>query len=78
MCVWWCTCIDTHWVDYAFAENGLVAYHNGELIHKQQLTDYLDEERLQRLLNFILRYIADLSIPVKRYHFIMQSIVQHI
>jgi len=53
-------------VDYAFPENGLVAYANGELIHRQELRTHLSEKQLQRLINFILRYIADLDIPIKR------------
>ncbi|KAI0491392.1 hypothetical protein KFK09_025652 [Dendrobium nobile] len=44
--------------DYVFAENGLVAYKNGELIGKQEL------------INFTLHYIADLDIPIKRGTFI--------
>ena len=56
--------------DYVFSENGLVAYKEGRLLAQQSLKDYLGEERLQRLINFILHYIADLSIPIKRGTFI--------
>lgn len=52
--------------DYCFAENGLDAYEKGALIEKQSFKDYLGEDRLKRLVNFCLRYIADLDIPVKR------------
>jgi len=53
--------------DYVFSENGLVAYKEGQLIAKQSLVDYLGEKNLQKFINFALRYIADLDIPVKRY-----------
>lgn len=33
--------------DYVFAENGLVAYKNGELIGKASLKTYLGEEKLK-------------------------------
>lgn len=56
--------------DYVFAENGLVAYKNGELIGKQSLKSFLGEEKLKELINFMLHYIADLDIPIKRGTFI--------
>ncbi|KAK8946708.1 hypothetical protein KSP39_PZI007309 [Platanthera zijinensis] len=56
--------------DYVFAENGLVAYKNGELIGKQSLKSFLGEEKLKELINFTLHYIADLDIPIKRGTFI--------
>jgi phosphomannomutase len=57
-------------VDYVFSENGLVAYESGKLINKTSIKDYLGEEKLQRFINFVLHYIADLDIPVKRGTFI--------
>jgi phosphomannomutase len=56
--------------DYGFFENGLVAYKNQELIGIQNLKKYLDENRIKKFMNFILHYIADLDIPVKRGTFI--------
>ncbi|XP_020581367.1 phosphomannomutase isoform X2 [Phalaenopsis equestris] len=56
--------------DYVFAENGLVAYKNGELIGKQNLKSFLGEEKLKEIINFTLHYIADLDIPIKRGTFI--------
>nr|QYS25839.1 phosphomannomutase [Anoectochilus roxburghii] len=56
--------------DYVFAENGLVAYKNGQLIGKQSLKLFLGEEKLKELINFTLHYIADLDIPIKRGTFI--------
>jgi phosphomannomutase len=33
------------------------------------LKTHLGEDNLKRLINFTLRYIADLDIPIKRYDF---------
>lgn len=52
--------------DYVFSENGVMAYQNGELFHSQSFAAWTGEERLQRLVNFCLEYIAGLEIPVKR------------
>ena len=56
--------------DYVFSENGLVAYKEGRLLAQQSLKDWLGESKLQELINFILHYIADLKIPIKRGTFI--------
>jgi len=56
--------------DYSFSENGLAAYRNGQAIHVGSFLDYLGEEKYQNLVNFILRYIADLKIPKKRGTFV--------
>lgn len=56
--------------DYTFSENGLVAYKGWDLIAEASLTGFLGEDRLKKLINFILRYIADLDIPLKRGTFI--------
>lgn len=49
--------------DYVFSENGLVAYKAGKLLAVKSMHDYLGEEKLQRLLNFILHYIAGTHAP---------------
>jgi phosphomannomutase len=59
-----------HEWDYVFSENGLVAYKEGNLIATQSIVAYLGEERLQKLINFCLKYIANLDIPIKRGTFI--------
>ena len=51
---------------YCFCENGLLAMKNGVEFDKQSFKDKLGEENLQRRINFVLRYIADLKIPKKR------------
>lgn len=56
--------------DYAFAENGLIAYYMSKPLSSLAFIDWIGEEAYQRLANFILRYIADLQIPIKRGTFI--------
>ena len=56
--------------DYLFSENGLVAYKGGALLAKQNLVSEFGEDRLRPFINFVLHYIADLDIPVKRGTFI--------
>jgi len=56
--------------DYAFAENGLTAYKLGVQRPSQSFIKYIGEERYKTLINFILHYIADLDIPIKRGTFV--------
>ena len=57
--------------DYVFSENGLVAYKNGHLIAKQSISKHLGEEKLQEVINFMLKYLSEIEdIPVKRGTFI--------
>jgi len=57
-------------LDYTFSENGLVAYQKGALISKDTISNFLGEEKTKEVVNFLLRYIADLELPVKRGTFI--------
>lgn len=56
--------------DYLFSENGLVAYKEGKVLAIQSLKKHLGEDKLKELINFVLHYIADLDIPIKRGTFI--------
>ncbi|XP_064089154.1 LOW QUALITY PROTEIN: uncharacterized protein LOC135203341 [Macrobrachium nipponense] len=56
--------------DYVFAENGLVAYKNGDLIAKESIQNYMGEEKLQTFINFALRYMSNITLPVKRGTFV--------
>lgn len=56
--------------DYFFAENGLVAYKLGKQLSQQSFISWIGEEKYKKLVNFILHYIADLDIPIKRGTFI--------
>lgn len=57
-------------VDYVFAENGLVAYKNGELLSVQSIQAHMGEELLQDFINFCLNYMAKIKLPKKRGTFI--------
>ena len=56
--------------DFVFAENGLHALKEGNLIYRASISQHLGEEKLKKFINFCLRYIADLDIPIKRGTFI--------
>ncbi|KAH0566120.1 Phosphomannomutase 1 [Trichoglossum hirsutum] len=56
--------------DFCFAENGLTAYRLGEALPSNSFIKWIGEEKYQRLVKFILHYIADLEIPVKRGTFV--------
>lgn len=57
-------------VDYSFSENGLVAFKAGVEIGRQAIHKHLGEENVKRVVNFALRYIANLDLPIKRGTFI--------
>jgi hypothetical protein len=52
--------------DYTFAENGLTAFKNGKALPSQSFIKFVGEERYKAMVKFILHYIADLDIPIKR------------
>ncbi|GBG86592.1 hypothetical protein CBR_g41657 [Chara braunii] len=56
--------------DYVFAENGLVAFKDGKQIGSQSLKTHIGDDQLKELINFVLHYIADLDIPIKRGTFV--------
>ena len=51
---------------YNFSQNGLVAYKDGELLEIQTISKHLGEENVKRLVNWVMKYLADVDIPVKR------------
>ncbi len=56
--------------DYLFSENGLVAHKAGKLLATQSLKAFLGEDKLKQFINFTLKEIAEIDIPVKRGTFI--------
>ncbi|KAH8832391.1 phosphomannomutase [Flagelloscypha sp. PMI_526] len=56
--------------DYAFPENGLTAFKLGQPLPSASFIGYIGEERYKTLVNFILHYIADLDVPIKRGTFV--------
>ncbi|KAJ3583795.1 hypothetical protein NHX12_015582 [Muraenolepis orangiensis] len=57
-------------VDYLFAENGLVAYKDGQLLSVQSIQAHMGEELLQEFINYCLNYLATIKLPRKRGTFI--------
>lgn len=56
--------------DFCFAENGLTAYKSGVPLASQTFINYIGEDNYKELVKFVLHYIADLDIPIKRGTFI--------
>ncbi|ETW78958.1 hypothetical protein HETIRDRAFT_323964 [Heterobasidion irregulare TC 32-1] len=56
--------------DFAFAENGLTAYKMGKVLPSQSFIKFIGEDRYKKLVNFILHYLADIDIPIKRGTFV--------
>lgn len=58
-------------MDYCLPENGLTAYKMGKPLPSETFITFIGEERYKTLVNFILHYIADLDIPIKRSGFLL-------
>ncbi|KAF2759210.1 eukaryotic phosphomannomutase [Pseudovirgaria hyperparasitica] len=56
--------------DYCFAENGLVAFHGPTSLGDASFIQSIGDAQYKLLVNWVLRYIADLDIPVKRGTFV--------
>lgn len=61
---------NNHLFKYIFSENGIVSYENGKLIHENSIKKVYKEDVLQLIINILLHYTANLSVPYKRGHFI--------
>mmetsp|Transcript_41656 Transcript_41656/g.61144 ORF Transcript_41656/g.61144 Transcript_41656/m.61144 type:complete len:249 (-) Transcript_41656:289-1035(-) len=55
---------------YNFSQNGLVAYKDGEVLEVQTISKHLGEDNVKRIVNWVMKYLADVDIPVKRGTFI--------
>lgn len=56
--------------DFCFAENGLTAYRMGQPLASNSFINWIGEDNYKKLVRFILHYIADLELPVKRGTFV--------
>jgi phosphomannomutase len=56
--------------DFCFSENGLTAYKLGAELPSNSFIKWIGEAQYKELSSFILHYIADLDIPIKRGTFI--------
>lgn len=52
--------------DYVFPENGLVQIERGVEVGKESIQKHLGENVLQRFINYVLRYLSELTLPIKR------------
>eukprot|EP00866_Antonospora_locustae_P000081 jgi/Antlo1/81/1360 len=57
-------CLDLF--DFGFPENGVSFYRGRELVSQESIIEFMGEELHRELVEFTMRYIADLDIPVKR------------
>lgn len=48
-----------------FSQNGLVAYKNGELLEIQTISKHLGEDNVKKIVNWVLKYLSELDIPIK-------------
>jgi phosphomannomutase len=56
--------------DYVFPENGLVAFAGGQEIGRASIQAHLGEDVLQRFINFVLKYLSEIQLPLKRGTFV--------
>jgi len=54
-----------HVFPYNFSQNGLVAYKNGELLEVQTISKHLGEDNIKKIVNWVMKYLADIDLPVK-------------
>jgi phosphomannomutase len=56
--------------DFCFAENGLTAYKMGVPLASHSFIKWIGEEKYKELVKFLLHYLADIEVPVKRGTFV--------
>ena len=56
--------------DFCFSENGLTAFKLGVPLESNSFIRWLGEDKYKELVNFILRYLSELDIPIKRGTFV--------
>lgn len=56
--------------DYCFSENGLTAYKLGKELASGSFIEWIGEEKYNKLVKFILSYLAQIDIPKRRGTFI--------
>ena len=56
--------------DFCFAENGLTAYRMGKSLASHSFIKWIGEDNYKRFVRFVLHYVADLDLPIKRGTFV--------
>ncbi|XP_057670645.1 phosphomannomutase [Diorhabda carinulata] len=59
-----------HKFKYVFSENGLVYYRNGKEAGKQSIQKFIGEDKLQNFINYVLKYLSSITLPIKRGTFV--------
>jgi phosphomannomutase len=57
-------------VVWNFSQNGLVAYNNGKLLESNSISKHLGEDNIKRIVNFVMKYLSMVELPIKRGTFI--------
>lgn len=55
---------------YNFSQNGLVAYKDGKLLEVQTISKFLGEDNVKKIVNWVMKYLCEIDLPVKRGTFI--------
>ncbi|KRZ14423.1 putative phosphomannomutase [Trichinella pseudospiralis] len=56
--------------EYVFAENGLFVAKKNQQFPTATIQEVIGEEKLQEFINYCLRYLSEVKLPVKRGNFI--------
>ncbi|CCE83082.1 Piso0_002858 [Millerozyma farinosa CBS 7064] len=56
--------------DYCFSENGLTAYKQGKALASQSFINWIGDEKYNKLVKFILKYLSEIDIPIRRGTFV--------
>ncbi|KAE8209560.1 hypothetical protein CF327_g6470 [Tilletia walkeri] len=60
----------TQFVDYVFAENGLVGFKLGKELEAASFIKWIGDDKYKKLVKFVLRYISELDLPIMRGTFV--------
>jgi len=52
-------------VVWNFSQNGLVAYHDGNLLESNSVSKHLGEDTIKRIVNWVMKYLCELDLPIK-------------
>jgi len=55
---------------YNFSQNGLVAYKDGKIQEVQTISKFLGDDNIKKVVNWVLKYLSEVDIPIKRGTFI--------
>jgi len=53
-----------------FSQNGLVSYKDGKLLEIQTISTFLGEDNIKRIVNWTMKYLSNIDLPIKRGTFI--------